>query len=368
MSTHSVSLLFGALAAVLVAASGCGSSSGDTTDHIGLPAHDTGNPLPPRSATVLVDTCVLDPWQIETLHDRATQHVVSEIIILCLVPQLDGTVGPRDPSAMAQLAATITDLHKYNYRVNLGVAFTDESGQRFDGDQTLTLIKDPVWRAQFLGTIGAAAAPADGIEIDIEKIPGISARDAVSELITELSPLIRPQKRLNIFVPPSVSEPSDLPTGDAFDLAVLAPLVDRMRVMTLDYSEGGPAGPTTDPGWAVDAVRLAKSHSANVDVAYPLYGIDFSQNGDRLTSWTEAMGIVSAQQLQISRSPTNTPSIHYISDDGLPHDLWWDDAESTADALGAWTYDVMPEDVGVMYYGLGSEDPQLFQALSSRLP
>ena len=364
MKRYSLSLT---LAAALVAA-GCGSSSGDTTDRLGLAAHGPGSPLPARSATVLVDTCNLDPWQLETLRDAATQHVVSEVILLCLVPQLDGSVGPRDPSATTEIATTITELHKLHYRVNLGVAFTDESGQRFDGYQTAAFLADPAWRAQFEATVVTAAAPADGIEIDIEQVPGVQARDAISALITELSPKIRPQKKLNLFVPPSVAEPSDLPTGGAFYLPVLAPLVDRLRVMTLDYSDGGPPGPTTDPGWAVDAMRLAKTHSANVDIAYPLYGIDFSQSGERLTSWTEAMGIVSTHQLDIARSPTNTPFIHYVSDNGLPHDLWWDDATSTADALGAWTYDIVPEDVGVLYYGLGAEDPGLFRELSSRLP
>jgi hypothetical protein len=112
---------------------GCSTSSGATTDSVALRAE---TPLPARAGSVVVDGCVLDPWQRATLAGPGAKRVLQEVILLCLVPRLDGTVGPRDPSAVQHLGALIADLGTDGYRVSLAVAFTDETGQRYDGPQT----------------------------------------------------------------------------------------------------------------------------------------------------------------------------------------------------------------------------------------
>jgi spore germination protein YaaH len=182
-----------------------------------------------------------------------------------------------------------------------------------------------------------------------------------------MSNIVRPAKKLNIFVPPSVTNPSDIPGGDSFSRTELAPFVDRMRIMTLDFSEAEP-GPTTDPGWAVDAVRFAKADFANVDISYPLYGTDWGPRGRRSATYHEARAISAIGGAVIERGPTGALFMKYKSFDKEQHEMWFDDAESTGRALGAWSYDVLPADVGVLYYGLGAEDPGLFDKLAARLP
>jgi spore germination protein YaaH len=208
-------------------------------------------------------------------------------------------------------------------------------------------------------------APADGVEIDLQKLPN-EARPAVTALVAELAPTVRPAKRLGIFVPPSVTDPSDLPGGEAFSRRELAPHVDRMRIMTLDYSELEP-GPTIDPGWAVDAVRLARTDFPNVDVSYPLYGMDFGPRGTRPVTYLEAFGIAALAGARIDRGPSGAPFVAWRDGAGL-HFTWFDDAESTARALGAFGHDVLPPDVGVLFYGLGAEEPRLWDELAARLP
>ncbi len=354
-------LLAWALGAALFAA-GCSGPSGETVATVGLRA-DT--PLPVRAGTVIVDGCELDPWQRSTLGLPGARRVLQEVILLCLVPQRDGSIGPRDPSATAALAALIADLHQVGYRVNLAVSFTDESGQRYDGKQTRDFLADAAWRTRFRETLVPAIAPADGVELDLQLLPN-DARPSVTALVTELAPLVRPAKKLGIFVPPSVETPSDLAGGEAFARATLAPLVDRWRVMTLDYSDQGP-GPTVDPGWAVDAARTALKDTTAVDVALPLYGTDFGPRGHRSISWLEATGLASSSRVDIQRGPTTSPFFQYVTL-GEPHELWFDDAASTANALGAWRYDVLPPNVGVVFYGLGAEEPLLFERLAERLP
>ena len=342
---------------------GCSTSSGETVDSVALRAE---TPLPARGGSVVVDGCVLDPWQRATLAGRGAKRVLQEVILLCLVPRLDGTVGPRDPSALQHLGALIADLGTDGYRVSLAVAFTDETGQRYDGPQTRAFLADPAWRARFRETLVPALAPAAGVELDLQNLPN-DARDLVTAFVTEVAQSVRPAKRLGVFVPPSVAIPSDLPGGDAFARVLLARQVDRIRIMTIDFSDQGP-GPTIDPGWAADAVRLAKRDAPAVDVAYPLYGTDFGPRGRRPTTYLEAVATAQLTGAPIEHGPTTAPFLRYVAFGNEPHELWFDDTDSTARALAAWDHDVLPADVGVVFYGLGAEQPGLFERLGARMP
>ncbi|MBX3209102.1 MAG: hypothetical protein KF764_28980 [Labilithrix sp.] len=365
MTTRRLSRLGGCVALALGALVGCGSDSGGQREEVGLGA-DTA--LPSRTASVVVDGCVLDTWTRATLASAGAKRVLrgGEVILLCLVPREDGTVGPRDPSARSALAGLTEDLKRDGYRVHFGVAFTDESGQRYDGAQTRAFLQSPAWRQRLKETLPLVIEAADGVELDLQSLPN-DARPFVTALVAELAAVVRPARRLNVFVPPSVTEPSDLPGGEAFSRKELAPHVDRMRIMTLDYSEQAP-GPTIDPGWAVDAVRRARGDFLNVDVSYPLYGTDFGPRGRRPVVYHDAIAIAALARAPIERGPTGAPFVRYSAFGGEVHQLWFDDAESTARALGAWSADVLPLDVGVLFYGLGAEDPALFERLGARMP
>jgi hypothetical protein len=351
------------LVALAMAFLGCASSSGRETEQVGLGA---GTALPARQGTALVDGCVLDTWQRSTLATPAAKHVLREVIMLCLVPREDGTVGPRDPSALQALASLASDLKKDGYRVNFGLTFTDESGQRYDGAQTSAFLSNAAWRLRVRDSLGLVVGPADGVEVDLQKLPD-DAKNDVTRLVSELAAALRPAKRLNVFLPPSVRVPSDLPGGEAFSRGELAPYVDRMRVMTLDYSDKTP-GPTIDPGWAVDAVRTARRDFANVDVAYPLYGTDFGPHGHRSVTYDDGRALAAIRGMPLERGPTGAPFLRYVAFGNEQHEVWFDDVESTGRALGAWSAEVLPLDVQVLFYGLGAEDPTLFDRLAGRMP
>lgn len=341
----------------------CGFSSGEETEQVGLGAETA---LPPRKGAIVIDGCVIDTWSRSTLALPSTKKVAQEVIMLCAIPRADGTVGPRDESAAAHLSALVGALHDEGYRVHLGVAFTDESGQRYDGAQTSAFLSSQAWRARFVETLPAVLAPFDGAEIDLQKLPN-DARPNVTALVAATAAVVRPQKKLDVFVPPSVTIPSDLPGGDAFSRLELAPHVDRMRIMTLDFSEQNP-GPTLEPGWAVDAVRLALTDFPRCDISVPLYGMDFGPRGRRPTTWFEAQAITTKGGIVIERGPTGAPFFKYELFGNETHELWFDDATSTARALGAWTFETLPADVGVLFYGLGAEDPTLFEQIGGRMP
>lgn len=351
------------LFALTVAA--CGVDSGETHGAVGLQAEGA---LPLRTSSVVIDGCSLDAWQRTTLAGNSAKKVLrgGDLIFLCLVPREDGTVGPRDESAQGELTKLIGELRNDGYRVHLGVSFTDGTGTRYDGAQTRRWLALPSWRQNLIDTLAFGIEAADGIEIDLQKLPSDAQRD-VTTLVRDLGVRVHnAKKRLGIFIPPSVSTPSDLPGGEAFQRGDLAPHVDRMRVMTLDYSEAEP-GPTIDPGWAVDAVRLAQFSTPNVDISFPLYGIDFGPRGVRGVSYNEAIAAAVSAGGRVNRGPTQACYVDWVFA-GERHVVWFDDAESTAVALGGWAPPVLAPEVGVLFYGLGAEDPKLWDSLARRMP
>ena len=80
---------------------------------------------------------------------------------------------------------------------------------------------------------------------------------------------------------------------NATELAASRQTVDRLRIMTLDYSDPE-AGPVADPGWTMDSYRFVRGFAGPtvaLDIAYPLYGIDTGPKGGRLVSFVEAQGL-----------------------------------------------------------------------------
>lgn len=341
----------------------CGFDGDEDVATVGL-ASET--PLPKRDGTIVIDGCVIDTWQRSTLSQPSTRKMARDLVFLCLVPRLDGIVGPRDPSAVTYLRAQLADLRREGYRVSFGVSFTDESGVRYDGAQTATQLADSRFRTNVANGMREIADLVDGFEIDLLGLPSGAARD-VTALVQEARTAVAP-KRLAVFVPPSISTPSDLPGGDAFDIVALAKLVDRFHVSTLDYSEPN-AGPVLDSGWAVDAVRHARSKAGTtpLDISMPLYGTDFGPRGLRSVTWLEATAKAAEKQARIERGPSGAPFFRWL-ELGQPHETWFDDAVSTGLALGAWNYGVLPPDVGVVFYGLGAEEPALWDRLAERTP
>ena len=347
------------------ALAGCGWSSGQTVDKIG---QGDSTQIPARYASVISDGCTPDAWQNSALGSPDTRRFVREVVLMCAVPRAEGKVGPGDPSARAQLAQTVDGLRTQGYTVKLGVSFQDEAAERYDGAQTASLLASSTWRSAIVSDLVTLAGLADGVDLDLQKLPE-SARGDLTAFVQTLDGSLGGGKKIALLAPPSTQEPSDTPGGGAFDLAALALYVDRVRVMTLDFSDPNP-GPTVDPGWAVDAVRFTRSKvgALPVDVAMPLYGNDVSDLGTRSVGFFEATGIAADYHVDVQRGALDNPHFQYTDGAGHAHQIWYDDADSTSRTLRAWDPGTLPMDVGVVFYGLGAEDPAVWPTIARGLP
>jgi len=328
--------------------------------------------VPVRHGTVISDGCTLDSWQLETLGTPEMKAVVDDVVLLCLLPHADGSVTPNDPSGTEQLAMLVTQLQGMGYGVALAADFVTDNGNVFDGTETAQELSDSGWSAKVATNIALAARGANEVDLDLELLPA-SAKQDLTQLVTLVAAAVHPQTKLGIFLPPATMTPSDVPGGDAFDVATIAQSADRFRVLTLDYAGVAPGttpGPTIDSGWAVDAVRFALTNTGNVpvDVSFPLYGNDFTTSSltaaVRSTTFLEAVGLGETYGQVPTRAPTQELVLDYTDDTNATHELWYDDARSTVLTLGAWDYTTLPSNIGVVFYGLGAEDPALWNAVA----
>lgn len=323
-----------------------------------------------RAGTLVLDGCTLDSWQKNTLASRTTAAVVSRIIVLC--PALrEGAVAPTTAEGRQALADTVASLHTQGYAVDLGITARDEQGRDLDATRLAPLLRDPLARESSISAIAALSPIADGIVVALPQLPQTSEPDLtawINQLATAL-----PGKKPSLFAPPSGSEPSDLPGGSALNLRAVQGSVNQVYAMTLDlHCCDNVAGPTTDSGWIDAVVGLAQTQlgRSSVHFALPLYGTSFvspvTQPTQRAVTYLEAVGLASQQNLQILRSEAGDLHYSYTASDGSRREVWFDDGPSLLLKLSQLDALLSPS-VGVLYYGLGGEDPALWSTLKDHM-
>lgn len=356
-----------AIALASLSALGCGVQSGDPVERFGPNGDEV---IPKRRGSVVVEGCTLDGYQRDVLAGAAARAVLQEVVLVC--PTLDekGALAPADATERAALATLVGKLRAEGYRVSLAVGARDGDGSTPSPVALAKRLSSATYRADAVAALASIASIVDGLELALPSIDG-QARPYVTSFVDALAGAIRPQKRLGLFAPPSYSSPSDLADADTWDLHAIARDLDRVRLMTLDYSCcRAPAGPTTDSGWAVQVLRVAraKAPASSYDLALPLYGYDFSGGLATPLGYLDAQALALVHGASPSRLPLGELTFTYADADGHGHVVVYDDATSLARDLMAWDATTVPGDVGITFYGLGAEDPALFPRLAGMAP
>jgi spore germination protein YaaH len=350
-------------------ASGCGSSS-ETVARFGADGGSGGGggqtPIPSRAGSVVVEGCQLDPWQTMQLQSPSAQAILQDVILLCPTARDDGTVAPVESSAQAELAQQVASIKGMGYHARLALTMADELGQPYSQSTMQASLASESWRSKVIAGVAPFAAMADGIDLQLPPPPDASQSD-VTNLVRALSNAVG-RNSLAVFVPPGGAS-TDVAGTAAYDLGSIGAVASRLHVLTLDYSCcTGSAGPTIDSGWAVDVMRAtAAATSAPLDVAFPLYGWDFGPGGQKAVTFLDAQSVASDTGASVQRGPTGSLFYDWQDESGGSHETWFDDATSTSWTLAAWDTVTLPPSVGVVFWGLGSEDPSLWDTLASEV-
>jgi hypothetical protein len=348
----------------------CGGTSRD-----GAFGPEEALPIPARHTSIVAEACTLDAWQLSALQSSQAERVASDVILVCPTIRSNGDVAPLDVTARTALAETVTTVRGLGYKVRLAVTMGDDSASfpvPYPAPVTAAAFASSAWRSTVSQNLAPFAAMADGLEIDLLGMPS-SVRGEMTLFFALLDTTVRKTAPLGLMAPPSTMSPSDTLGGDAFDLAQIGAHVDRVRMMTLDYSSSSGPGPDIDPSWAASSAAFGMSLvSVPVDLSFPLYGTDFSDLGNRFVSYDEARAIAEEQHVTLGdgdRDPASGElSFAWVDAAGHAHQTWFEDGVSASRTLNAWSTPSVPASVGVVLYGLGAEDPALWDTLARGLP
>jgi spore germination protein YaaH len=158
-----------------------------------------------------------------------------------------------------------------------------------DGTDELVLanlLAKPVSRKQVVDAIVATVASQnyDGIDLDFEGFAFIDSNTTWKTtapnwilFVKELSTALHLQKKILSITSPYLFNPTEAQKGYfVYSWAQIAPFIDRLRIMTYDYSTSRP-GPIGPIAWAEKTVKYATSimPASKVYLGLPGYGKDW---------------------------------------------------------------------------------------------
>ena len=164
-----------------------------------------------------------------------------------------------DPNASAELTTEFMDTVR-----RLDVDVVPSIIDAMPAGEMAAILADPVTRARHVATIGAFAADGDydGIDIDYEQFAFADGRDTWAAtrpnwvaFIEELSSVLRSDGRLlTVSIPPVYDAGQTSESGYwVYDYGAIVEHVDRIRIMTYDFSVSQP-GPIAPLEWVESAI------------------------------------------------------------------------------------------------------------------
>jgi len=211
-----------------------------------------------------------------------------------------------------------------------------------------------------------------GVNIDFERISPKN-RELYNNFLRRVVAALRPQ---GFVVSTALApKPSDYTTGTwhgAHDYRAHGEIVDFVVIMTYEWGwSGGPPYAVAPVDLVEDVIRYAVSviPSRKIMMGMPLYGYDwmlpFMPSGKwaKRLSPQEALKLAAKEGAEIRfDAQTQSPTFKYYDDNGVEHEVWFEDARSIREKLLLVNkYDLR----GVSYWLLGLDFPQNWNVLDS---
>jgi spore germination protein YaaH len=247
---------------------------------------------------------------------------------------------------------------------------------RFNCQNTATLhriFSEPALRAQWIDSIVAQAVQHgwDGVNIDFEA-GAAEDRNLMTSFIADLSDRLHAQgKLLSQAVSAKAKDSLTHPRNGIFDYPELAKYNDWIFVMAwgVHWSTSTP-GAQDDFPW----VRSVADYVASMPnrekwvMGTMLYGMDWPNGGGSAANeasglhWPEIQSLIAQHGQPVFDAEANSYHLAYQDGAGVPHDLWFSDAEAVGDRVAL----ARERGLKVGFWRLGQEDPAVWT--EPRLP
>jgi spore germination protein YaaH len=218
----------------------------------------------------------------------------------------------------------------------------------------------------------------DGIDLDYEAMNfgGTRAnRQAVRAgfvtLVAELKTALDAEdKVLTVTVGPRTR--ADDPNWLVFDYHGIAAAADRVRIMTYDYHwRGGRPGAVAPLTWVEKVLTYAVTAipAGKIEAGVPLYGYDWPADPTQSDGYGNAATLTQAGAERLRErhhaprqrsAATAAPSFTYTDPNGVHHQVWYNDAESTRAKTALIEKYALR---GLAFWAVGDEDTGHWPAL-----
>ncbi|HHU92753.1 MAG TPA: glycoside hydrolase family 18 [Halanaerobiaceae bacterium] len=203
-----------------------------------------------------------------------------------------------------------------------------------------------------------------GVNIDFELLPSW-ARNSYTAFIKQLSTELKKINKLTtISVFPKIDVPLEL--QGAYDYAALAPLVDRIVIMTYDkHWSTGPAGPIAPINWVEENIQYALEYipAEKIILGVANYGYDWTGGYGQDLSSKEALNLANKKGAEIKWHDIYQTPYFYYWENERKHEVWFENSNSLAFKLDLVNkYNLK----GIGIWRLGNENTDFWETINNK--
>lgn len=233
------------------------------------------------------------------------------------------------------------------------------------------MLHDPALRQQHVAEIVELVKRENyiGIDLDYEDLRS-GDRAVFTAFVTELAAGLHAEgKLLSVALFAKTSDAGYDERNVAQDYAAIGRVADEVRLMAYDrHWSTSPPGPVAPIGWIREVLAYAKSQMPpdRIVLGIPLSGYDWSGGTAESVTWLQAFRLTGKHNLEPNYDArSQSPWFRYTDEEGNDHEVWFENAASSAAkfeaARGAGIR-------GVYLWMYGYEDTATWRKLRESLP
>lgn len=281
----------------------------------------------------------------------------------------NGQIVAQVPERAVETAAGMDQLRRSGVRLVPTIA--NVTNGRWAYEPVANMLHDPAAMTRHVNDVVALVLREgyDGIDIDYEDLRAAD-REAFTAFVTRLGEALHAEdKILSVALFAKTSDAGEDERNVAQDYAAIGRAVDEVRLMAYDYHWAGSApGPVAPITWVRQVLDYAKTQipAHKIVLGVPVSGFDWVDGLGEPVSWLQCYGRTKAfnATLEYDRL-SQSPSFKYTDAQGRAHEVWFENAESTAAKLEA----AKTAGIGGVYlWMIGGEDDRTWAQLQNILP
>jgi spore germination protein YaaH len=279
-------------------------------------------------------------------------------------------VAQAMPGRAAEIAAGMAQLR------TLGIPLVPSIANRTNGqwayEPVAKMLHNPAAMTRHINDIVTLVQREryDGIDIDYEDLPATD-RQAFTTFVTRLADALHDKNKiLTIAVFAKTTDAGEDGRNAGQNYAAIGAAADEVRIMAYDYNwSGSTPGPIAPLPWVREVLTYAKTQipAEKIVLGVAVSGYDWVDGGQgEVVTWIQCFGRARAfnatsQYDRLSQSPY----FKYTDAQGRQHEVWYENAESTATKLEVAKAAGIR---GVFLWMISSEDDRTWATLHNVLP